>query len=463
MAHQAHNIPWTLVADNLVWRLSNTCLDGANNFHLRFRPGMGKQLSYFATAFARNIHGHADCQRRKYPERYEPPEPDDLVVSDAVAARIAQTINRWQMDKEWLWPSGGRTWHEECVHNNGDPYVPSDNEPCSCPLPDERRRMKAFLDRLTHCHSQDFLDFNYLAFFNVEVIKTLIMYGEMDTALRICAHPDIELAWWHRPQAVVDSNVLGWEWIYRFALDAYVTLNVVHCFPEMWGTSHSQSPQVNDYRCTRAYQYMLHRTTCLGRTSDVPMYPHRQFFGINNTFISDFPWVSTRGMWSPEYRTQRGPTNPLWGRVSFEHFLEQGRYPTCGRGQPSWYLPSVGDVSLVRWLLRKKLPVELVDMVLDEALYVPRRRLPVAHDPFHPDNRDELARYLAYCWQLIVRCELAGRALGVSIRWETVVAETLGELFNCRCGSTREPRLFGSYHDDHSSDAGGESIRFNYG
>lgn len=30
-------------------------------------------------------------------------------------------------------------------------------------------------------------------------------------------------------------------------------------------------------------------------------------------------------------------------------------------------------------------------------------------EPFHPCNRDELVRYLTYCWQVLVRCNVMGQ------------------------------------------------------
>lgn len=35
------------------------------------------------------------------------------------------------------------------------------------------------------------------AFFNLEVVKTLLLYSEIDPILRVCAHPRVQLErWW---------------------------------------------------------------------------------------------------------------------------------------------------------------------------------------------------------------------------------------------------------------------------
>jgi hypothetical protein len=32
----------------------------------------------------------------------------------------------------------------------------------------------------------------------MELVKTLIVYGEMEPLLRVCAHPDVAIdSWWH--------------------------------------------------------------------------------------------------------------------------------------------------------------------------------------------------------------------------------------------------------------------------
>ncbi|KAF3350502.1 Nitrogen assimilation transcription factor nit-4 [Verticillium dahliae VDG2] len=96
---------------------------------------------------------------------------------------------------------------------------------------------------------------------------------------------------------------------------------------------------------------------------------------------------------------------------------------------PVPHQPSVPDVLRVRWCLcRLGLPTELATEVMDFAGYVPLRRLPVAHDPFHKANREELRRYLNYCWTVIVRTDMLGSWLGYDVPWDRLVAEELMQL-----------------------------------
>lgn len=88
--------------------------------------------------------------------------------------------------------------------------------------------------------------------------------------------------------------------------------------------------------------------------------------------------------------------NPM-GHIPFEVFL------TCDEEVD--YLENASDVSEVQGMVCKQvILVEFADMILDGADYVPRRRLPIPHDPLHPDNGAELNKYLDYCWQL--NCQL---------------------------------------------------------
>lgn len=47
----------------------------------------------------------------------------------------------------------------------------------------------------------DFEKVNKDTFFSPEMDKALVLYGEMNTVLKICAHPDVDLKnWWKQMQ-----------------------------------------------------------------------------------------------------------------------------------------------------------------------------------------------------------------------------------------------------------------------
>jgi hypothetical protein len=84
------------------------------------------------------------------------------------------------------------------------------------------------------------------------------------------------------------------------------------------------------------------------------------------------------------------------------------------------------DIPLVIDYLRKtRLPTELILYVLELAEYVPRRRLVVPDDPLHVQNGIELRKYLNYCWQLLVRCDVLAKACGKPFIWEYHVNECI--------------------------------------
>lgn len=160
---------------------------------------------------------------------------------------------------------------------------------------------------------------------------------------------------------------------------------------------------------------MLKHCTLSGTTSEVATYPHRQFFGIAD------------GQFRVIGNQLRIPSLSLvypYGLVPFEEFLN------CDRVTEKKPAPS--DVPQVQQILCSKgLPVELVLDIMELAEYAPRGRLQVPHDPFHLHNRDELAKYLKFCWEVLVRCDMMAGALGMVMPWRELVSETLVQLFSC--------------------------------
>ena len=179
---------------------------------------------------------------------------------------------------------------------------------------------------------------------------------------------------------------------------------------------------------------MLRECTSCWKHSDVITYPHRQFFGIDDKqFPGDQPLYKNKSHWL--YWVGRTGTSDCrvepYGRVPIQEFLSLD--------SSTGYQPSVSDMGVLRWMLcRKGLPVELALDIMELAGYKPKRRLEIPHDPFHPSNREEFSRYLTYCWQIIVRCDMMGKALGMEIRWQEFVADILFLFFDYQV-----PRRYG--------------------
>ncbi|OGE47731.1 hypothetical protein PENARI_c038G00281 [Penicillium arizonense] len=97
-------------------------------------------------------------------------------------------------------------------------------------------------------------------FFNCEIMKTLLIYGEDGPNLR--------------------SDDMGWNNLFFFALRTYLCLNVIYHSPEIWDIT-SDDPDRKDYRDTAFYQGTLR--ACTGHaTSEVQTFHFRRFFGIED-------------------------------------------------------------------------------------------------------------------------------------------------------------------------------------
>ncbi len=199
----------------------------------------------------------------------------------------------------------------------------------------------------------------------------------------------------------------GWDSLYEAAIFPYLTLNLIHCFPELWDPASGRT-DATDYRDMRIYQWMVRHCTRGRTTTEVARHPHRQFFGIADRQF---------GSYGSEYP---------YGLVTYDKFLASGDE----RAPPA---ASTDDVFAVRRLLHRGLglPMELVLEIMALAEYEPRRRLRVAHDPFHRANRDELDKYISYCWKVLVRCEMMAAAVGLEIDWRHEVSKALVFLLGC--------------------------------
>ena len=209
----------------------------------------------------------------------------------------------------------------------------------------------------------------------------------------------------------MQEYTVGWDQIVQMALQAYIRLNLLLCLPKTWDP-HSGKTELTDYRRLFQYQEMVHDTTYHGGLSDVEKYPHRLFFGIHP---KQFEQTVSRNksMKRKKYELalnngEKIKTIP-YGKLSYNEFLNF----EYAEDEEREHMPSETDVSWVRdMLLSRGLPMELALDVLESAEYHPRQRLLVDHDPLHPENREQLVKYLTFCWQLLVRCDMFATELG---------------------------------------------------
>ncbi|KAJ4354793.1 hypothetical protein N0V95_003523 [Ascochyta clinopodiicola] len=255
-----------------------------------------------------------------------------------------------------------------------------------------------------------------------EQTKTMLLYGEMDSLFRLASHPSVYFYKLWDEEIYANGQCFGLSKLKDSALQAYICLNVMFLKPELYDATSRQAfiqaetaahraifpPDYYDYRLTAAYQRML--LCCTGvpyapEHCEAQTYPHREFFGIpRGTFNFNNPY--------------RGQKRSLPGTVRVSALTEE-----WSKGV---HLASKADIPVVLDLLRtKKLPPELALQVLSMADYKPVGRLFVRDDPLHFENSDELRKYLAFCWKLLVRIDMLIKASGQSLDWEGEVADAM--------------------------------------
>lgn len=201
MAHQGHNIPWGLLASNLEWKTPTPWNNFATNLYPRMKSNQAKDLTHFVNAFVRTLDEHSVCERKKYPKHYNIPEPSDVILDDAIVRKISPTVRRWRNNwpKAKTCPSGTCKKFEVVRETPMGMKRTELIDRCKCiPIPQEERVMPAFL-RDPHVeidwrYSGD--DSNAEAIFNIKYVFTLLLYGEMEPILRVCAHPGNHLKFW---------------------------------------------------------------------------------------------------------------------------------------------------------------------------------------------------------------------------------------------------------------------------
>jgi hypothetical protein len=365
---------------------------------------------YFSRVFASTIFSFSSTERSKYPNPIPPPDPDDNIISEQIAKKISKTVTHYRSTNYQLQRS----------HNN-DPR---------CPLTLPERRMKIWIEEL-HCDEAciDCCCLTYNHSDMTELLKTLLLYGEMETLLKIVAHSSISLtSKWDLPWQC--GGGLGIGELMRCALMSYIFLNVVYLHTETWELSARRNwvaekrkaemvvtEQEVDYRRMVAWEKIVSRCTGM-RGYDVHTSPHRLFYGVSKQDYMGNKW-----------------NDPGCGRKLRKHpslLTEEERR----KGEK--YLPVFGDVDTVLFYFHcKEVPTEIGLQILVYADFKPERRLPIANDPLDPRNREELRKYLSWCWKVLVRCDVLMKASGNRIGWLIEITFTIRELFGFEGQNTK--------------------------
>ena len=204
--------------------------------------GMSRDIYDFALALVGRVREDSDREfKRLGVDDFQPHSQDDVVLSEEVVRRISPIVHRWRLDLD-LTPRiriGVQQVHDVYELSTAVcPHKPGCEEVCRCPIPSSERRMSAFLRRYRIGCWNDFLEENNDSLYNAEVVKTLILYGEMDALLRIVAVDDsisgVDLVRWYDIATAMcycgspDENLMymGWNLVISAALEAYICLNL---------------------------------------------------------------------------------------------------------------------------------------------------------------------------------------------------------------------------------------------
>lgn len=202
MAHQAHSIPWKLLTSHLRPVYRDGTLESESNIYTRQKPNQAKHFRYFVGAFARNLKEHTACERKKYAPKYEPPEKDEVILDDEICELIAPTIRRWRKTSQIYMKNIQLASPEDHLCNGkGSTHC----KECQCAIPFEERMASAFLRGRQQNSCYMFFSVNSAAFFNVELVKTLLLYGKMEPILRMCSHPDVKFSDWEYQTTCYDE------------------------------------------------------------------------------------------------------------------------------------------------------------------------------------------------------------------------------------------------------------------
>lgn len=203
MAHQTHNIRWDALTSCLrVYSPDVPIKERPVNLYFRFEDNQDENISRFVTSFVNNIKEHTACERKKYPAAFDIPDKNDLILGDNITKKITPLVHKWRQTYNWdlvAKPPRDKTkpttpsLRKLCAHDDNDK---EESFECGCVIPFQERKASAFLRQYQRNDCREFWDKNTRSFYNIEVVKTLILYGEMEPILRVCGHPDVDFAKW---------------------------------------------------------------------------------------------------------------------------------------------------------------------------------------------------------------------------------------------------------------------------
>ncbi|KAI8279012.1 hypothetical protein K4K60_005863 [Colletotrichum sp. SAR11_57] len=376
MADELPNIPWADLAANFNFIHANPKASDHKDLFPRLEPEptLVEGINDFIRVFTEAIAEHSGRERSKYATEYTSPPHDETLIDDETVREISPLFGRLPKYAHLI-------NNPSCRHRY--------NPPCKCLVPYSERRVDSLLRRWEYNNCYKFEKVNSAGWKSWQLLVTMLIYGKMEPLLRLAVHPDNFFDIWSTVKICQCGGDEGnWCHVYENATLAFICLQILRQLPETW-------PHC-DYRLTKMYQRMISQVTGGDAYSELPYLPHLHFLGLPERPVGLAPYtrIPQRDVFNVEY------------------------------------VPHDSDILPVEEILRtKRLPTELVAEIMDLADYKPRRILKVAHDPFHRDNREELDKYLAECWAVMVRGDVFAKAFDCEMNWGSDLVKAFKQLF----------------------------------
>lgn len=358
---------------------------------LKSRENCPTDLSDFAEIFDSRLSADKDRLLAEHPSASLECQPDEVVIAEPVATSIVYTVSRWrtiECDERLLLLKrnppipGSLIQTGLCTHDG-------QNFQCGCALPVDRRKVEAFSQRFHCCASPLCYKVNQRTY-SIGLLETLILHGEMKTALRICKSAKAGVSQWQEWRQK-DGNVqhAGWLRLMRLALHAYVVLNVLYTLCRNSDPA-TEEEILRKYRNTGWYQNLLLSCVDTKRGMFVPSLPHRDFLGLG---------VKTKNLArddEDEDGVRALSSDSSLSMVTFEQFMSE-----CEDIDSDQSINCFNELCEI--LRAKGLPNEVTNIIIGFLYEVPWNTAGV-DDPLAPRNHTALKQYLDYCWTVVVRC-----------------------------------------------------------
>lgn len=197
MAHQSQRLPWDTFSSTFTFIPNNFLDANRTNLYFQNKPGQTTHLNRFALEFADALKQDSTTERAKHPSTYDPPQPDDPIITPAIEKKITPSLHQCRSNNPFQ-------LQHQCAHRIWHGLKVS----CTCPLLDSERRASFFVEAWRSC-PQTCSSTRERHHDPIELIKMLILHNEMEPLLELHAIPDLNVSchWWCFPYDISQKRI----------------------------------------------------------------------------------------------------------------------------------------------------------------------------------------------------------------------------------------------------------------